>query len=166
MPTKNNLRKLDIKFDYYSKTYPSSNTRIIIGVCAFAIYFSILGLCWALPFTYLQFLGQYNSYFNWASFVIAFSIYYYSNLSPLLSYLMLFLALVFTYLISIIEKQMSNNLKSGLLFGLILILSLAIQYLNNKSINKQNYATTQWYFVWIGPIWVLSLMLRKFKLRY
>lgn len=166
MPIKDQLRKLDIDFDYYSKKYPSLNSRIIQGTCAFVIYFSILGLCWALPFPYLHFLGQYNSYFNWASFVIAFSIYYYSNLSPLLSYLMLFLALLFTYLISIIEKKINNNLQMGELFSVILLLALIVHHFSYKTIAENNLPKTLLNFVLIGPIWTLSFLLKKFKVKY
>ncbi len=166
MPTKDQQRKLDIDFDYYSNIYPSPNSRIFQAVCAFVIYFSILGLCWALPFPYLHFLGQYNSYFNWASFVIAFSIYYYSNLSPLLSYLMLFLALVFTYLISIIEKQINNNVQMGVVFGVILLSALIVHHFSYKTITQNNLQKTVLNFMLIGPIWALSFLLKKIKVKY
>lgn len=166
MPMKNQQRKLDVYLDYYSQKYPFQNNKIIQGLCAFGLCFGILGLCWALPFPYLQFLGRYNSYFNWASFVIAISIYYYSNLSPLLSYLMLFLALIFTYVISIIEMQIPNHIYMMELFGSILLLSFVVHYLSNRSLTNTSSGKIKWNFIWIGPIWILSFLLKRFNLKY
>ncbi|RYE23050.1 MAG: hypothetical protein EOP42_23685 [Sphingobacteriaceae bacterium] len=163
---KNQPRKLDIYFDHYSNLYPTSNSKIIQGICALLIFFSVLGLSWSLPFPYLQFLGQYNSYFNWASFIIAFSIYFYATLSPLLSYLMLFLALIFTYLISIVEKQFQDHLQMGELFGLIFLLSLLLHYQYNKRINSNNSVKPELSFIWIGPIWAVGLILKRFKIKF
>lgn len=166
MADKNQKRQLDTYLDYYNQKYPTQNNRIVQGICAFGISLAILGLSWALPFPHLVFLGQYNSYFNWASFVIAIVIYYYSNLSPLLSYMMLFLALIFTYLISIIEKQFPNHLQMGELFGLILLLSLLLHYQHNKRISTNNSMQIELGFVWIGPIWALSLLLKRFRIKF
>ncbi|MGI4727100.1 MAG: hypothetical protein ACRYGB_00890 [Janthinobacterium lividum] len=163
---KNQQRQLDIYLDYYNKKYPTQNDKIAQGFCAFGICFAILGLSWTLPFPYLHFLGMYNNYFNWASFIIAISIYYYSNLSPLLSYVMLFLALIFTYLISMIEKQFSDDLQMGTLFGLILLLSLLLHYQHTKKIGNYNSTKIELGFIWIGPIWIVSLMLKRFKIKF
>ena len=166
MTGKNQQRQLDIYLDYYNKKYPKQSGKIVQGVCALGISLAILGLSWALPFPHLSFLGQYNSYFNWASFIIAVGIYYYSNLSPLLSYLMLFLALIFTYLISVIERQIPNHLLMGEVFGLILLLCLLLHYQYNKTISNNNPVKIEVGFIWIGPIWILSLMLKKLKIRF
>jgi len=166
MADKNQQKQLDVYLNYYNQKYPTQTDKTIQGVCAFGISLAILGISWALPFPHLSFLGQYNSYFNWASFVIAISIYYYSNLSPLLSYLMLFLALVFTYLISVIEKQFSNHLQMGELFGLILLLSLLLHYQHTKRISNNNPVKIELGFIWIGPIWILSLILKRFRFKF
>ncbi len=166
MADKNQRRTLDFFLDHYDQKYPTPNGRIIQGICALVASFSILDISWALPFPHIGFLGQYNSYFNWASFVIAISIYYYSTLSPLLSYLMLFLALVFTYLISVIEKQFPDQSRMAIFFMLILLLSLLLHYQHVKRISKHNFVPIDLSFIWIGPIWVLSLLLRRFRIKF
>ncbi|RYE29405.1 MAG: hypothetical protein EOP42_14465 [Sphingobacteriaceae bacterium] len=159
-------KQLEIYLDYYNQKYPTQNNRIIQGLCAFGIGLAVLGISWALPFPHIGFLGQYNSYFNWASFIIAISIYYYSTLSPLLSYMMIFLALIFTYLISLIEKQFPDHYQMAGLFILVLLLSLLLHYQHNKKISNNNSVKIELGFIWIGPIWILSLMLKKFRIKF
>jgi len=159
-------RKIDTYFNYWSDKYPKPIDRIIGGICAIVMFFSLLGLSWSVPFPYLHFLGQYNSYFNWASFVIAFSIYYYSGLSPVLSYLMLFLALLFTYFITILEKQLNNRLLMFEMFFLILIVCFLVRYLMDKIAGKSSTLKMELLFILIGPVWSFHFLLKKLNISY
>lgn len=160
-------RKLDHYFNYYSEKSLTLNSRIIQGICAFGLYFGLLGLSWSIPFPYLQFLGQYNSYFNWASFVIAFSIYYYSKLSPLLSYVMLFLTLVFTYLITILEKQELDNKQVMILTFVSILLGFElVRLISYKLAGKSSTLKMELTFILIGPIWIVHFLLKKWFVRY
>lgn len=160
-------RQIDIYFEYYSAQLTAASSKIIYEICAFGIYFSILGFSWSVPFPHVNFLGQYNSYFNWASFVIAFSIYFYSKLSPLLSYLMLFLALVFTYLITIIERHYhSKTLQILWLYLIVFFAFETIRYLALKSSGKRSTLKSEFTFIWIGPVWALHFLLKKFAVKY
>lgn len=160
-------RQIDKYFNYYSEKAPTSNSRIIQGACAFGIYFSLIGLSWSIPFPHLNFLGQYNSYFNWASFVIAFSIYYYSKLSPALSYLMLFLTLVFAYIISLLEAYFSNNnILLGQVCFFILFVCGIISYLTYKKAGKSSTLKMEFLFILIGPVWFFHFLLKKWKIKY
>ena len=159
-------RILDSYFNYYSESAPALTDKIVHGICALSLYFSLLGLNWSIPFPHLNFLGQYNSYLNWASFVIAFSIYYYSKLSPLFSYLMLFLALIFTYIITILERQLNNKLLMGELFFLILFVCLLVRYVTYKRAGKNSTLKMDLLFILIGPIWLLHFLLKKWLVKY
>lgn len=159
-------RKIDIYFAYYSDAAPSTNSKIIQGTCAWVAFFSLLSLSWSVPFPQLHFLGKYSSYFNWASFVIAFSIYYYSKLSPILSYAMLFLTLVFSYIITVLERQLNNNsLMANILF-LILAVCIFLQFATNKKAGKKSPLKMGFLFIWIGPIWTLHFLLKKYSVKY
>ena len=67
-------RPVDIYFDKYAESHQNPTNKLIHWVCVPLIVFSLLGLVWAIPFPYIKFLGQYNGFVNWASFLIAFSI--------------------------------------------------------------------------------------------
>jgi small basic protein len=159
-------RPIDHYFTQYSEKYQTDKNRITQGICAWLTYFGLLGLSWSIPFPQLSFLGQYNSYFNWASFVIAFSIYYYSKLSPLLSYVMLFLTLVFAYIITVLERQFSNSILISAVFFLILLVAYLVHYLSEKKTGKNSMIKTEMLFVLIGPIWTVHFLLKKWSVKY
>ena len=86
-------------FNEYAAGHQDAVNKTIHYICIPPLIFGLFGLIWAIPFPYLGFLGQYNGYFNWASFVIAIAIYYYLKLSPLISYIVLLILLGFSYII-------------------------------------------------------------------
>lgn len=87
---KEEKRIIDILFAQYAESHQNATNRLIHWVCVPLIVFSIIGLVTAIPFPQLNFLGKYNMYINWFSFVMAASIYYYTKLSPMLSILCCF----------------------------------------------------------------------------
>jgi uncharacterized membrane protein YGL010W len=85
-------------------------------ICVPLIVFSLLGLIWQFPFPHIGFLGSYNGFFNWASFLLAFSLYYYFTLSPVLFFLMIWVVGLMSYIIVKIEKTV--GLGSGTAYGI------------------------------------------------
>ena len=96
--------KVDVLFDKYAESHQNHTNEMIHWICVPLIVFSLLGLVWAIPFPHLAFLGKYNGFVNWASFLIAFSVYYYYKLSPIMSYLMLLLICLMSFFIVMLEK--------------------------------------------------------------
>jgi uncharacterized membrane protein YGL010W len=130
--------------------------------------FSLFGLVWAIPFPYLEFLGKYNGYVNWASFLIAFAIYYYYKLSPVLSYLMLLLMMFFSAGIVSLEK-MHNTAGWPQMWQIclgIFIISWIGQFIGHKIEGKKPSFLDDIKFLLIGPIWLLHFILKKAKIKY
>src|SRR5580692_9131316 len=94
---KEDLRPVDAYFAQYAESHQNPTNKLIHWICVPLIVFSLFGLIWAIPFPYIKFLGQYNGFLNWASFLVAFSCYYYYKLSAVLSYLMLIVLFAFSY---------------------------------------------------------------------
>jgi uncharacterized membrane protein YGL010W len=128
----------------------------------------LFGLVWAIPFPYLEFLGKYNGYVNWASFLIAFAIYYYYKLSPVLSYLMLLLMMFFSAGIVSLEK-MHNTAGWPQMWQIclgIFIISWIGQFIGHKIEGKKPSFLDDIKFLLIGPIWLLHFILKKAKIKY
>lgn len=102
-------RPVDIYFDKYAESHQNDTNELIHWVCVPLIVFSLLGLVWQIPFPQFDFMGRYNGYFNWASFLIAFSLYYYFSLSPVLSFLMLWVVGLMAYGIVQLEYWAANG---------------------------------------------------------
>ena len=156
------LRPVDALLDEYTSFHTLKTARILNYFCIPMVSFGILAFTWSIPFPHVDFLGKYNGFINWASFLIAFIIYYYLRLSPLLSYIMLFCLAGFSYIIVLLEKNVVLP-QIGLLLFLLGNISQLIRF--NSEGSEPTFAQ-RFKFMLIGPMWLFSLILRKFKIRY
>jgi uncharacterized membrane protein YGL010W len=132
-----------------------------------SIVFSLFGFIWAIPYPTLGFLGEYGVYINWASFFIAFSIYYYYRLSPVLSYVMLLLMFVFSGGIIALEKweQLGGPAMWQSCLG-IFVLAWAGQFIGHKIEGKKPSFFDDLKFLLIGPIWLIHFLFKKAGIKY
>jgi uncharacterized membrane protein YGL010W len=160
-------RPVDVYFDKYAEYHQNPTNKTIHWICVPLIVFSLLGLVWAIPFPYLKFLGSYNGFFNWASFLIAFSMYYYYKLSPVLSYLMLLTIFAFCYGIMELDTlQKAGGPALWLVCLIIFIISWIGQFIGHKIEGKKPAFLDDLKFLLIGPIWLLHFILKNTKLKY
>jgi uncharacterized membrane protein YGL010W len=160
-------REVDVYFDKYAESHQNPKNELIHWICVPLIVFSLLGLVWSIPFPHIGFLGSYNGFVNWASFLIAFSIYYYYRLSPVLSYFMLLLIFAFSYLVIMLETW--QHLGGPMLWQsclAIFVLSWLGQFIGHKIEGKKPSFLDDVKFLLIGPIWLLHFVLLKLKIRY
>jgi uncharacterized membrane protein YGL010W len=160
-------RPVDIYFDKYAESHQNPTNELIHWICVPLIVFSLLGLVWAIPFPYIKFLGQYNGFLNWGSFLIAFAIYYYYKLSPVLSYLMLLLLFAFSYgIMELVTWQKAGGPALWQSCLLIFVLSWIGQFIGHKIEGKKPSFFDDLRFLLIGPIWLLHFVLKRFSVRY
>jgi len=165
--TTKTIRSVDIYFDKYAESHQNPTNKLIHWICVPLIVFSLLGLIWAIPFPYIKFLGQYNGFFNWASFLIAFSIYYYYKLSPVLSYLMLLIIFAFSYgIIALDSSHKTGGPALWLVCLIIFIISWIGQIIGHKIEGKKPSFLDDIKFLLIGPIWLLHFILKKLSIKY
>jgi len=160
-------RPVDVYFDKYAESHQNPTNKLIHWICVPLIVFSLLGLVWAIPFPYLKFLGKYNAFINWGSVLIAFSVYYYYRLSPVLSYLMLLVVFAFSYgIIDLVNWQQAGGpplWKSSLV---IFVIAWIGQFIGHKIEGKKPSFLDDLRFLLIGPIWLLHFILKKFSINY
>ncbi|MEJ2904198.1 Mpo1-like protein [Pedobacter panaciterrae] len=159
--------EVDVLFDKYAESHQNPSNEIIHWICVPLIVFSLLGLVWAIPFPHIGFLGRYNGYLNWASFLIAFSVYYYLKLSPVLSYLMLLLIFGMSMIIVQLEKwEASGGPALWLVCLVIFVIAWIGQFIGHKIEGKKPSFLDDVKFLLIGPIWLLHFICKKVGLRY
>ena len=168
LPSKtDDVRAIDIYFAKYAESHQNKTNEAIHFICIPLIVFSLVGLVWAIPFPYLKFLGTYNGVFNWASFLIAFSIYYYLKLSPVLSYLMLFVLFGFSYIIIQLEQwHKTGGPALWLVCLVIFFISWIGQFIGHKIEGKKPSFLDDIKFLLIGPIYLLHLILKRLSVKH
>jgi len=159
--------KVDVLFDQYADSHRDNTNILIHWICVPLILFSIFGLIWSIPFPHIPFLGKYNGFVNWASFVIAFSLYYYLKLSPTLSYGMLFVIGIFSYFIVQLEYwELAGGPAMWQVCLVIFILSWIGQFIGHKIEGKKPSFLTDLKFLLIGPIWLLAKIYKALRIPY
>ncbi|RZK92145.1 MAG: DUF962 domain-containing protein [Pedobacter sp.] len=160
-------RPVDVYFDKYQESHNNHTNEIIHWICVPLIIFSLLGLVWSIPFPHLGFLGKYNGFVNWASFLIAFSIYYYYRLSPVLSYMMLILVFLMSWgIVSLEQLQKEGGPSVWLVCLIIFVISWIGQFIGHKIEGKKPSFLDDVKFLLIGPIWLLHFVCKKVGIKY
>ncbi|MEE1945544.1 Mpo1-like protein [Pedobacter sp. KR3-3] len=160
-------RPVDIYFDKYGESHQNHTNELIHWICVPLIVFSLLGLVWQIPFPHLDFLGRYNGYFNWASFLIAFAMYYYFTLSPVLFFLMIWIVGLMSYGIVKLEHWQDAGGPAGwMVFAIIFVVAWIGQFIGHKIEGKKPSFLDDVKFLLIGPIWLLHFVCKKVGLKY
>ncbi len=160
-------REIDVLFEKYGESHQNATNKLIHWICVPLIVFSLLALVWAIPFPYLEFLGKYNGFVNWASFLIAFAIYYYYRLSPVMSYFMLISVFIMSFFIVMLEKwEQAGGPAMWVSALVIFVLSWAGQFYGHKVEGKKPSFLDDVKFLLIGPMWLLHFLCKKIGLKY
>lgn len=156
----------DAYFNRYTANYEGSFQQVIQGMSIMLILLSLFGLLWSVPFPYLKFLGRYNGYINWASFLIAVIVFAYYKISPVLSYAVLLLLFGFSYIIiDFAAWRKAGGPALWLVYLAVLIVSFAIQFSTFKT-GQPKSLKSDIKFLLIAPMWLLHFVLKRFNIRY
>jgi len=177
--TSNNKQKASVKtaaskderpgdryFSEYEEAHQDKVNQIIHYICIPILAFSVFGLIWTIPFPHLAFLGVYNGYFNWASFVIAIAIYFYLKLSPIISYFILFILLGFSYgIMELVGWQQAGGPAMWSLCISLFIPSLSALLIGNS--REPLYAKNGLNIksLVIAPAYLLNQLLNKLRIK-
>ena len=161
MTTDNTTRsEADVYFDKYAESHQNKTNKLIHWICVPAIVFSLLGLVWSIPVPLF-----FPTYLNWATFVIAFSLYYYFRLSPALAISMLVVTGLMSYLIVKIEMTYGIPMLRWICLG-VFVLAWIFQFVGHKIEGKKPSFLDDVKFLLIGPIWLLHFIFKKLGIPY
>ena len=160
-------REIDVLFDKYSENHQNPTNKLIHWVCVPLIVFSIIGLVSAIPFPHIGFLGKYNMYINWFSFLMAGTMYYYLKLSPILSYFMLFFfGICYFFVIQLEYVEQAGGIALWQSSLIIFVFAWIGQFFGHKIEGKKPSFLDDLKFLLIGPLWLLHFLLKKLKINY
>lgn len=158
---------VEFYFDKFAVSHQNPTTKLIYIVFIPLLVLSLFGIAWVIPFPYIKFLGQYNQDFNWSSFLLAAMVYYYLRLSPVLAYVMLFILLIYFYMITSFLQVQKGGTENLALVSLVIYtlscIALFIGYIKEGKKLSWEYRVKN---MLIAPVFLLHLVLRKFKVKY
>ncbi|MGN7866214.1 Mpo1 family 2-hydroxy fatty acid dioxygenase [Chryseobacterium sp. 22458] len=157
------MRKVDLLFAEYSKSHRNATNKLIHWICVPLIFWTILGFVSLIPAPHLCI-----SYFGCISIVSSITVVlitlFYLRLSLRISIIMLILTAAtehFIYLTNIyFEKQ------SWMVYLAVFVVTWILQFIGHKIEGKKPSFLKDLQFLLVGPIWLLSFILKKTGIRY
>ncbi|KAA0130663.1 DUF962 domain-containing protein [Chryseobacterium sp. SN22] len=157
------MRKIDLLFAEYAESHRNATNKLIHWICVPLIFWTILGFISVIPSKSIGFryIGEI-SYVSLAA--IALVTLFYMRLSVLISVIM-FLAMIlmesFAYGVNIRFRG-----DSWMVYLSVFIATWILQFVGHKIEGKKPSFLKDLQFLLVGPIWLLSFVLKKLGIRY
>lgn len=157
------MRKIDLLFAEYSESHRNSTNKLLHWICVPLIFWSILGFISLIPSKSIGFI--YIGEISYVSFAaIALVTIFYLRLSFIISLIMFILMIImesFAYGINIRFKE-----NSWIVYLSVFVVTWIFQFVGHKIEGKKPSFMKDLQFLLVGPIWLLSFILKKLGIRY
>ncbi|MGE4513546.1 Uncharacterized membrane protein YGL010W [Chryseobacterium taeanense] len=157
------MRKIDLLFAEYSESHRNSTNKLIHWICVPLIFWTILGFISLIPSKSICFI--YIGCISYISIAaMALVTIFYMRLSFTVSLIMLIIMIImesFAYGINIRFRE-----NSWLVYLSVFIITWILQFLGHKIEGKKPSFLKDLQFLLVGPIWLLSFILKKLGIRY
>ncbi|MDN4012969.1 DUF962 domain-containing protein [Chryseobacterium gambrini] len=157
------MRKIDLLFAEYAESHRNSTNKLIHWICVPLIFWTILGFISFIPSKSIGF--RYIGEISYVSFAaIALVTVFYTRLSFLIGLIMFFVMILmesFAYGINIRFEE-----KSWMVYLAVFIITWIFQFVGHKIEGKKPSFLKDLQFLLVGPIWLLSFILKKLGIRY
>lgn len=157
------MRKIDLLFAKYAESHRNSTNKLIHWICVPLIFWTILGFISLIPTPQIGFkyIGTV-SYVSFAAIILV--TIFYLRLSVLIATLMFFIMILmesFAYGINIRFKE-----NSWIIYLSVFIITWILQFIGHKIEGKKPSFLKDLQFLLVGPIWLLSIILKQIGTRY
>jgi uncharacterized membrane protein YGL010W len=157
------MRKIDLLFAEYGESHRNATNKLIHWICVPLIFWTILGFISLIPSKSICFIYiGCISYISLAAMVLV--TIFYMRLSFLIGLIMVLVMLLmesFAYGINIRFKE-----NSWIVYLAVFIITWILQFVGHKIEGKKPSFLKDLQFLLIGPIWLLSFILKKLGIRY
>jgi uncharacterized membrane protein YGL010W len=157
------MRKIDLLFAEYSESHRNSTNKLIHWICVPLIFWTILGFISLIPSKSICFIYiGCISYISLAAMALV--TIFYMRLSVLISIVMLIIMVImesFAYGINIRFRE-----NSWIVYLSVFIITWILQFVGHKIEGKKPSFLKDLQFLLVGPIWLLSFILKKVGVRY
>lgn len=156
------MKKVDLLFNEYAESHQNASNKLIHWFCVPLIFFSILGLVSFFPSPRLcsaEFLCV--SLVSLAAVILV--LIFYVRLSWKIALIMGFLIFFMELLVAYVNRFTPY---SWLIFFLVFTIFWLGQFYGHRIEGKKPSFLKDLQFLLIGPIWLLSFILKKINLKY
>ncbi|UFH32126.1 DUF962 domain-containing protein [Chryseobacterium sp. C-71] len=157
------MRKIDLLFAEYAESHRNSTNKLIHWICVPLIFWTILGFISLIPSPH--FCAPYFGCISLVSLIVVILVtLFYLRLSLLIGFIMIFAMLLMEHLAYAFNIHFGN--KSWMIFLAVFVITWILQFVGHKIEGKKPSFLKDLQFLLIGPIWLLSFVLKKLGIRY
>lgn len=157
------MRKIDLLLAEYGESHRNVTNKLIHWICVPLIFWTILGFISYIPTPniYLKYFG----FLSIASFIamILVTVFYF-RLSWRIALIMIFIMLLMEHFVSLANVTFGKN--SWIFYLAVFAITWVLQFVGHKIEGKKPSFLKDLQFLLIGPIWLLSFILKKLGIRY
>ncbi|NIF06372.1 DUF962 domain-containing protein [Chryseobacterium sp. Tr-659] len=157
------MRKVDLLFAEYSKSHRNAINKFIHWICVPLIFWTILGFTSLIPSPH--FCASYFGCISIVSLIVIILItLFYIRLSLLIGIIMIVVMLLMEHFIYL--TNISRGKQSWIIYLTVFVVTWIFQFIGHKIEGKKPSFLKDLQFLLIGPIWLLSFILKKTGIRY
>ncbi|WP_262146965.1 Mpo1 family 2-hydroxy fatty acid dioxygenase [Chryseobacterium foetidum] len=157
------MRKIDLLFAEYAESHRNSTNKLIHWICVPLIFWTILGFTSLIPSPH--FCAPYFGCISLVSLIAVILVtLFYLRLSLLIGFIMIFAMLLMEHLAYAVNIHIGG--KSWMIYLAVFIITWILQFVGHKIEGKKPSFLKDLQFLLIGPIWLLSFILKKLGIRY
>jgi uncharacterized membrane protein YGL010W len=155
------MKAVEELLNKYGESHQNKLNKAIHWICVPAIVFSLLGLLWAIPVPAI--FSEFSLYLNWATLFMACVMVYYLRLSVVLALLMFGISIL-----AMIGLNGLSNYETPIwqISLVIFVIAWVAQFIGHKIEGKKPSFLDDLKFLLIGPLWLLSFVLKSLKIPY
>ncbi len=158
------MRKIHLLLDTYGESHKNHVNKTIHWLCVPAIFFSLVGLLFAIP---TEGIVEKSIWFNAGSIALLLALAYYFVLSKSLAIGFVIWGLFCLWLNNQIFQWVGADNGSLALISLaIFVVAWVFQIIGHKIEGKKPSFLQDIQFLLIGPAWLMSFIFKKLGLRY
>ncbi|RKS97823.1 Mpo1 family 2-hydroxy fatty acid dioxygenase [Chryseobacterium defluvii] len=156
------MRKIDLLLAEYGESHRNAVNKLIHWICVPLIFWTILGFISLIPSKSICFI--YIGCISYVSFIVmALITIYYLRLSFLIGLLMIFIMIVMESFAYGVNTRFDQP---WIIYLAVFVATWILQFVGHKIEGKKPSFLKDVQFLLIGPIWLLSFILKKLGIRY
>jgi uncharacterized membrane protein YGL010W len=157
------MRKIDLLFAEYAESHRNSTNKLIHWICVPLIFWTIIGFISLIPSPH--FCVRYFGCISLVSLIAVILVtLFYLRLSLLIGFIMIFAMLLMEHFVYAVNIHVGKN--SWMVYLAVFIITWILQFVGHKIEGKKPSFLKDLQFLLIGPIWLLSFVLKKLGIRY
>ncbi len=156
------MKSINQWLDEYGVSHQNQTNKIIHYLCVPAIYMTVFGLLWSIPFPF----ADLPIWVNWSTVIAIPAMLFYFSLAFTVGLGMtLFSALVVVFL-QWWQLNMSDVMSVLVMSALVFVIAWILQFVGHHVEGKKPSFLKDVQFLLIGPAWILCFIYKKLSIKY